>query len=73
MSIEPVKIPEKLPFLQAICWQQKNVYDFNLEEMLSRYERGWHYRSLFNNLQGEELDFLIYIAQKYHSWLLTEL
>ena len=34
-------IPKKLPFLEAICWQTKNVYQFTPEEMLSRYERGW--------------------------------
>lgn len=73
MNTETIKIPKSLPFLQAICWQTPNIYNFNLEEMLSRYERGWQYRQLFNNLEGEELNFLLKIAQKYNSWLLTEL
>ncbi|WP_279239692.1 hypothetical protein [Scytonema sp. UIC 10036] len=41
--------------------------------MLSRYERGWRYREIFNNLEGEELNFLKELAQRYHSWLLVEL
>jgi hypothetical protein len=68
-----IAIPQKLPFLEAICWQTKNIYDFSLEEMLSCYERGWRYRSLFNNLKTEELDFLKTIAEKYKSWLILEL
>jgi hypothetical protein len=42
--------PAKLPFLESICWQTDNVYRFTSEQMLSRYERGWAYRQLFNNL-----------------------
>ena len=40
--------------------------------MLSRYERGWRYQTLFENLEGEELNFLRYLAKKYHSWLQTD-
>ncbi len=68
-----VSVPQKLPFLEAICWQTKDVYRYTPEEMLSRYERGWRYRTLFNNLEGEELDFLKKLAKDYHSWLQTDL
>jgi hypothetical protein len=71
--MEKIDIPQNLPFLEAICWQTSNVHDFSIEEMLSRYERGWHYRQLFNNLEGEELTFLLKIAQAYKSWLLGEI
>jgi hypothetical protein len=66
-------VPEKLPFLEAICWQTENVYRFTHEQMLSRYERGWKYRNLFSNLEGEELNFLYELAKRYHSWLQTDL
>lgn len=66
-------IPKKLPFLEALCWQTKNIYDFTIEEMLSCYERGWKYRSLFNNLETEELEFIKTIAIKYKSWLQSEI
>ncbi len=70
-KVDVLVIPEKLPFLESICWQIENVYKFTLEEMLSRYERGWDYRDLFNNLEGEELSFLKEIAKRYNSWLQT--
>jgi hypothetical protein len=41
--------------------------------MLSRYERGWTYRTLFDNLAGEELEFIKALATEYKSWLITEL
>jgi hypothetical protein len=65
--------PAKLPFLESICWQTDNVYRFTSEQMLSRYERGWEYRQLFNNLEGEELDFLRQLSKTYHSWLQADL
>ena len=66
-------IPQKLPFLEAICWQTENVYSFTSEQMLSRYERGGRYRNLFKNLEDEELEFLKKIAHQYQSWLQVEL
>jgi hypothetical protein len=65
--------PAKLPFLESICWQTDNVYRFTPEQMLSRYERGWVYRQLFNNLESEELYFLRQLAKTYHSWLQVDL
>lgn len=72
-KIDAPVVPEGLPFLESICWQTANVYQFTPEEMLSRYERGWEYRKLFSNLEGEELNFLKKLAQRYHSWLQTDL
>lgn len=68
-----LKTPQKLSFLESICWQTENVYRFTPEEMLSRYERGWRYRNLFNNLEGEELAFLKTLAIQYKSWLSCDL
>jgi hypothetical protein len=72
-TANPIITPEKLPFLESICWQTKDVYRFTPEQMLSRYERGWDYRQLFDNLEGEELTFLKHLAQTYHSWLQADL
>ncbi|MFN6569467.1 hypothetical protein [Dendronalium sp. ChiSLP03b] len=66
-------IPKKLPFLESICWQTISVYKLTPEQMLSRYERGWQYRQLFNNLEGEELNFVKELAKYYHSWLKANL
>lgn len=68
-----VVLPQKLPFLEAVCWQTEDVYRFTPEQMLSRYERGWEYRQVFNNLEGEELIFLRKLAKDYHSWLQADL
>ena len=68
-----ISIPRKLPFLESICWQTKNVYQFTPEQMLSRYERGWKYRKLFGGPDEVELNFLKKLAQRYKSWLQVEL
>ena len=70
---DKLSIPDKLPFLEAICWQTEDVYRFDPEQMLSRYERGWRYRNLFNNLEGQELNFLKQLAKHYNSWLQSDL
>lgn len=72
-TIDASVVPEKLPFLESICWQTADVYQFTPEEMLSRYERGWEYRQLFGNPEGEELNFLKELAKRYHSWLQVDL
>jgi hypothetical protein len=61
--------PTELPFLAAICWQTDDVLHFTEDEMLNRYERGWNYRGVLEDLQGEELQFVRYLAQSKGSWL----
>ena len=73
MNAEIAYVPDKLPFLESICWQTGNVYKFTPLEMLSRYERGWKYRNLFNNLKDDELEFIKKIAEFYDSWLKVEI
>jgi predicted nucleotidyltransferase len=72
-SLSSNPLPQKLPFLEAIAWQTEDVYRLTPEEMISRYERGWNARSLFNNLEGEELEFLKQLAKTYPSGLQAEL
>lgn len=67
-----IAIPKKLPFLEAICWQTEDVYKFTPEQMLNCYERGWKYLSIFDNLEGEELNYLREISKYYQSWLAVE-
>jgi hypothetical protein len=72
-AINSVATPKKLPFLESICWQTDDVYRFSAEQMLSRYERGWRYQKIYNNLEGEELNFLKELARLHKSWLLANL
>ncbi len=67
------KIPAELPFLQAICWQIANVKNLNFQEMLCRYESGWHYWGVLGEPNSEELAFIQQISQHYQSWLVAEL
>lgn len=66
------KIPEKLPFLKAICWQTDNVKHFTPEEMLARYERGWHYLGVLGQPTKLELLFIKKLAKVYGSWLISD-
>ncbi|MBV5259731.1 hypothetical protein FLX56_15045 [Synechococcus moorigangaii CMS01] len=68
-----LKHPQRLPFLEAICWQTEDVYRFTPQQMLSRYERGWRYRNIFQSPEKEELEFIEKLAKHYHSWLQTQL
>jgi Nucleotidyl transferase AbiEii toxin, Type IV TA system len=65
-------IPQSLPFLQAICWQTKDVRQLSLEQMLSRYERGWHYRGVLGEPNPDELQFIQQLCSRYGSWLMSE-
>lgn len=62
-------IPEQLPFLEVICWQTVDVQHFTPEQMLPRYERGWHYKGVLGEPCPEELVFIGQLAQQYGSWL----
>lgn len=66
--------PKRLPFLEALCWQKQkeNVYELTPLQILSCYERGWHYIDIFGNPEGEEMEFLKQLAKLYHSVLEAE-
>ena len=66
-----INIPVHLPFLKEICWQIGDVYQLTPQEMLHRYERGWHYLS--KPLDRQEEAFIDKLAQQYCSWLTTRL
>ncbi|MDY6782230.1 MAG: nucleotidyl transferase AbiEii/AbiGii toxin family protein [Cyanobacteriota bacterium] len=68
----PITIPPSLPFLRAICWQTRDVRQFSLPQMLSRYERGWLYRGVLGEPTSEELQFIQQLCDRYGSWLMSE-
>ncbi|MBO3463814.1 nucleotidyl transferase AbiEii/AbiGii toxin family protein [Aetokthonos hydrillicola Thurmond2011] len=65
--------PQKLPFLESIGWQLKNVYQMSENEIIQLYQRNWHHRTTFKNFKQEEKKFVHYLAKKYNSWLLPDL
>ena len=58
-----VRVPQHLPFLEAICWDLRNVRVLTNDEMLNRYERGWA------DLEGTERGFVKQLAARKGSWL----
>lgn len=62
-------VPAKLPFLEAICWDLGDVHVLALDEMLNRYERGWHNRGTLADLDGAEKGFVAQLAKEKGSWL----
>ncbi|QLE56431.1 nucleotidyl transferase AbiEii/AbiGii toxin family protein [Nostoc sp. TCL26-01] len=66
-----ITIPEKLPFLERLCWQRADIKNLTLLEMLRIYERGWHYRGVLDDLSQTEALFVQQLSQYYNSWLLS--
>ncbi len=62
-------IPAELPFLQAICWDLTDVHVLSLDEMISRYERGWDNKGVLADLTGAEKRFVEWLAREKGSWL----
>ncbi len=67
-----IRIPDNLPFLKSVCWQTQDIRHFTLSEMLSRYERGWQYRSVLADLEGEELEFVRNLVKREGSWIICD-
>ena len=67
-----ISVPQKLPFLEAVCWQTENPYHLSPEEMLCRYERGWRYRGVVADLGEDEKKFIRDLGQRYGSWINME-
>lgn len=61
--------PDKLPFLEAICWDLHDVNLLTLDEMLNRYERGWNYRGVLADIPIQEQRFIANLAKAKGSWL----
>lgn len=64
--------PAHLPFLQALCWQRNDITGLGYDEILDLYERGWNYRGVLADLEGEELAFVKALAQAKQSWLVND-
>ncbi|MCP4105651.1 MAG: hypothetical protein GY749_08960 [Desulfobacteraceae bacterium] len=70
---ELTDVPAGLPFLQAVCWQIKDIRHFTLSEMLCRYESGWKYRGVLADLEGEELEFVRRLVKEFGSWIANDI
>jgi len=68
-QINHIDVPDKLPFLEAVCWDLSDVYALNLDEMLNRYERGWQNKGVLADLGEAEKLFLTCLTKVKGSWL----
>ena len=64
-----IEVPDKLPFLEAVCWDLGDVRVLDADEMLNRYERGWENRDVLADLTGSEKIFVGKLAREKGSWL----
>lgn len=66
----PIKRPDKLPLLDAIC--KKLNQRVNLDDeprVLGLYERGWIFNGVLARLDGPEARYVRALANRYNSWI----
>ncbi|MBZ2169628.1 MULTISPECIES: hypothetical protein [Marinobacter] len=66
----PLKRPEKLPLLDAICRKLNQRVNLDDEQrVLGVYERGWIFKGVLGNLDGAEARYVRALAARYNSWI----
>jgi len=66
----PVRRPEKLPLLDAICKKLNQRVNLDDEQrVLGVYERGWIFNGVLSNLDGAEARYVRALATRYNSWI----
>lgn len=66
----PVRQPRKLPFLEAVCKKLNQRINLDDEQrLLGLYERGWIFRGVLANLEGDEARYVRALATRYNSWI----
>lgn len=68
---QTLRTPEKLPFLEAICWDLGDVNLLSQDEILDRYERGWAYQGVLADILPQEKLYIANLAKAKGSWLQT--
>jgi len=66
----PIRRPEKLPLLNAIC--KKLNQRVNLDDepsVLGLYERGWIFNGVLASLDNSEARYVKALASRYNSWI----
>ncbi|HET8850692.1 MAG TPA: hypothetical protein VFM78_12515 [Marinobacter sp.] len=66
----PVKRPDKLPLLDAICKKLNQRVNLDDEQrVLGLYERGWIFKGVLSDLDGAEARYVRALATRYNSWI----
>jgi hypothetical protein len=62
-------VPERLPFLEALSWFDRDFRQLPPLDMLRRYESGWRHKGVVAEPSPEELEFIRALARRYGSTL----
>lgn len=66
----PIRRPEKLPLLDAICRKLNQRVNLDDERsVLGLYERGWIFNGVLASLDGAEARYVKALASRYDSWI----
>lgn len=66
----PLRQPASLPLLEAICKKlNQRVNRDDEQRVLALYERGWIFKGVLCNLEGEEARYVRALAGRYNSWI----
>ena len=57
MKQQTVNREKQLPFLEAVCWDLRDVYSLTPAQMLTRYEKGLEYEGILGELDPDERAF----------------
>ncbi|SDW74932.1 hypothetical protein [Marinobacter mobilis] len=66
----PIRRPNKLPLLDAICRKLNQRVNLDDEQrVLGLYERGWIFKGVLSSLDGDEARYVRALATRYNSWI----
>ncbi|WP_097459852.1 hypothetical protein [Mangrovitalea sediminis] len=66
----PLRQPASLPLLEAICKKlNQRVNRDDEQRVLALYERGWIFKGVLCNLEGDEARYVRALAGRYNSWI----
>ena len=66
----PIRRPEKLPLLDAICRKLNQRVNMDDERsVLGLYERGWIFNGVLASLGAAEARYVKALASRYDSWI----
>lgn len=55
-----------LPFLEAVCWDLRDVYCLTPAQMLTRYEKGLEYEGILGEFEPDERAFFEELKKDVH-------
>lgn len=69
-TLSQLRQPSSLPLLEAICKRlNQRVNREDEQRVLALYERGWIFKGVLGNLEGEEARYVRALANRYESWI----